>query len=101
MNSLMAQDNLVENPQQVNSLTKSLSVLAIGGISAGTAFAGPNDIYAGPVAGRTPINPNYVTIALFRTGAKADGSKAKADKPLIPSANPKMLGVTQKVTGSK
>jgi hypothetical protein len=89
------------NPNKMNALTKSLSVLAIGGIFAGTSFAGPNDAYAGPVAGRTPINPNYVTIALFRTGVTSAGAKVKAEKPLIPSANPKMPGVTQKVTRSK
>jgi hypothetical protein len=74
-------------------ITKSLSVLAIGGILTGTAFAGPNDAYTGPVAGRTPINPNYVTIALFRTGVTSAGAKAKAEKTGIPSANPKMRGV--------
>jgi hypothetical protein len=71
---------------------KTLITLAIGGIFAGTAFAGPNDAYAGPIAGRAPFNPEYVTIALFRPGV----TSAKAEKKiLIFSANPKMLGVVE------
>jgi hypothetical protein len=71
---------------------KTLITLAIGGIFAGTAFAGPTDAYAGPIAGRTPINPEYVTIALFHTGV----TSAKAEKKiLIFRANPKMLGVVE------
>jgi hypothetical protein len=70
---------------------KTLITLAIGGIFAGTALAGPNDAYAGPIAGRTPFNPEYVTIALFRPGVKS----VKAEKKLIFSSNPKMLGVVE------
>jgi hypothetical protein len=70
---------------------KTVITLAIGGIFAGTALAGPNDAYAGPIAGRTPFNPEYVTIALFRPGAKS----VKAEKKLIFSSNPKMLGVVE------
>ena len=48
-------------------LIKSLSALAIGAIFAGTAFAGPGDAYAGPVANRTPINPEPFNLAnVFR-----------------------------------
>jgi hypothetical protein len=47
----------------MNLLIKSLSVLATGGILAGTAFAGPNDAYAGAYASRTPINTKPVRLA--------------------------------------
>ena len=74
---------------------KTLITLAIGGIFAGTAFAGPNDAYAGPIAGRTPINPEYVTIALFRPGVKS------TKRILIFNADPKMTGVVEATRGSK
>jgi hypothetical protein len=67
-------------------LIKSLSVLAIGGIFAGTALAGPGDAYGSYALSiakaRTEKKTESVSIALFRPGAKA-----KAEKTLIPSAN--------------
>ena len=53
-------------------LIKSLSILAVAGIFAGTAFAGPGDAYLGFSAARvakasTEKKPEYVTIALFST----------------------------------
>ena len=74
---------------------KTLITLAIGGIFAGMAFAGPNDAYAGPIAGRAPFNPQYVTIALFRHGGESVGAKAKPEKHLIFNSNPKMIGVVE------
>jgi hypothetical protein len=71
---------------------KTLITLAIGGLFAGAAFAGPNDAYAGPIAGRAPINPKYVTIALFRPGVKSATAEKKI---LFFNANPKMPGVVE------
>ena len=87
-------------------LTKSLSILAIGGILAGTALAGPGDAYLGYPAvsfakASAEKKTEYVTIALFRTGVTSAGAKAKAEKILIPSGNPKMPGVVQVVRGSR
>jgi hypothetical protein len=71
-------------------LIKSLSILAIGGIFAGTAFAGPGDAYGSYAASIAKANAKkkteYVTIALFRPGVTPAGAKAKAEKTLIPSA---------------
>jgi hypothetical protein len=72
-------------------LIKSLSILAIGGMFAGTAFAGPGDAYLGSHApsitkAKAEKKTEYVTIALFRPGVTPAGAKAKAEKILIPSA---------------
>ena len=71
-------------------LIKSLSILAIGGMFAGTALAGPGDAYGSHVASiakaRAEKKTQYVTIALFRPGVTPAEAKAKAGKPLIPSA---------------
>jgi len=71
---------------------KTLIALAIGGIFAGTALAGPGDAYAAyPAASFAKANADkkaeYVTIALFRPGVKP------TKKTLIFNANPKMPGV--------
>ena len=65
--------NRKRKPIKMKLLIKSLSILAIGGIFAGTAFAGPGDAYLGfPAASvakaSTEKKPKYVTIALFRPG---------------------------------
>jgi hypothetical protein len=75
---------------------KALITLAIGGIFAGTALAGPGDAYLGfPAASFAKASAEkkteYVTIALFRPGV----TSAKAEKTLIFNANPKMLGVVE------
>jgi hypothetical protein len=72
-------------------LIKSLSILAIGGMLAGTAFAGPGDAYLGyPAASIAKASAKnkteYVTIGLFRTGVTPAGEKAKAEKTLTASA---------------
>jgi len=87
-------------------LIKSLSILAIGGIFAGTALAGPGDAYLGfPAASFAKASAEkkkeYVTIALFRPGVTPARAKARVTKILIPSANPKMPGVVQIVTGPR
>jgi hypothetical protein len=85
-------------------VTKSLSILAVGGIFAAVAFAGPGDAYLGyPAVSMAKANAEkkgqYDTIALFRpraatTEQQAKASlKAKAEKPVIFSANPKAYGV--------
>jgi hypothetical protein len=64
---------------------KSLSILAIGGIFAGTALAGPGDAYLGfPAASiaKARAEKKTVTVALFRPGV----TSPKAEKTLIPSA---------------
>ena len=85
-------------------LTKSLSILAIGGIFAGTALAGPGDAYGSHAAsvGKASAKKKakYVTIALFRPRITPAGEKAKAKKTLIPSGNPKGRGVVQVAPGS-
>jgi len=87
-------------------LIKSVSILAIGGIFAGTALGGPGDAYAGYPAvsfakARAEKKTQYVTIALFRPSVTSEGAKAKAKKIFIPSGNPKMPGVVQVVRGSR
>jgi hypothetical protein len=64
-------------------LIKSLSILAIGGIFAGTAFAGPGDAYLGfPAASFAKANAEkkgqYATIALSRPRLTPAGAKAKS-----------------------
>jgi hypothetical protein len=70
-------------PIKMKLLIKSLSILAIGGIFAGTAFAGPGDAYLGfPAASIAKASAEkkteYVTIALFRPGVTPAGAKAKS-----------------------
>ena len=80
----------------MKAVIKSLITLAIGGIFAGMALAGPGDAYLGfPAASFAKANAEkkteYVTIALFRPGV----TSPKAGKTLIFNANPKMLGVVE------
>jgi len=87
-------------------LIKSLSILALWGIFAGTALAGPGDAYLGfPAASFAKAGAEKktedVTIALFRSGVTSAGAKAKVSKIFIPSGNPKMPGVVQVVRGSR
>jgi hypothetical protein len=72
-----------ENPSKMK-LIKSLSILATGGIFAGTALAGPGDAYLGShapsVAKASAEKENeYVTIALFRPGVKSPGAKRRVN----------------------
>jgi hypothetical protein len=64
-------------------LIKSLSMLAIGGILAGTALAGPGDAYAGYPAvsfakASTKKKTENVTIGLSRARVTPAGEKAKS-----------------------
>ena len=66
-------------------LIKSLSILAIGEIFAGTAFAGPGDAYLGSHApsiakANAEKKTAYVMIALFRPGVTPAGAKAKSKR---------------------
>jgi hypothetical protein len=65
---------------------KSLSILAIGGMLAGTALAGPGDAYASHTASiaiaRAEKKKEGVTIAPFRKGMTPAGDKAKAEETL-------------------
>jgi hypothetical protein len=75
--------NRKRKPIKMKLLIKSLSILAIGGIFAGTAFAGPGDAYlAFPAASIAKASAEkkteYVTIALFRPGVTPAGAKAKS-----------------------
>jgi hypothetical protein len=77
-------------------LITSLLTLAVGGILAGTALGGPGDAYAGfhvasVAKASAEKKTDYTTIALFRHGVKS----VKAEKKLIFSSNPKMLGVVE------
>jgi hypothetical protein len=73
-----------ENPIKMKLLIKSLSILAIGGLFAGTAFAGPGDAYLGSHApsvakASAKKKTEFVTIALFRPGVTPAGAKAKSN----------------------
>lgn len=69
---------------------KSLSVVALGGLFAGTAVAGPGDAYAS--FGSQPTQKTgAVQVALFRPSAK---SQANVETKVVPSANPKNGAVT-------
>jgi hypothetical protein len=75
--------NRKRKPIKMKLLIKSLSILAIGGIFAGTAFAGPGDAYAGYPAvsfakAHAEKKAEYDTIALFRPRVTPPGAKAKA-----------------------
>lgn len=80
----------------MKSLIKALSVLAIGGLLAGTAVAGPGDAH--PSFAYQPVKKTEtVTIALFRAPA---GEKTTVVTKQLPSANPKIQTVrTVQVTG--
>jgi hypothetical protein len=83
------------NRKPMKLVTKSLSILAIGGIFAGTALAGPGDAYLGSHAASVAKasakkKAEYFTIALFRPRVTPAGEKAKAKKRLVPSGIPKV-----------
>lgn len=73
----------------MKSITRILSVVAIGGAFAGAAFAGPGDAHA---AFGAPVvkKDNAVQIALFRSGAGNAAEKAPNVKTVaLPGVNPK------------
>ena len=81
--------------------TRILSTLAIGGLLAGTAMAGPGDAHSRSAA--LPNGESPVTIGLFRS---ADMSTTKMDclgmtkqTKLVPNANPKARGLQKVVVG--
>ncbi|CAN5750344.1 hypothetical protein BH09VER1_BH09VER1_12020 [soil metagenome] len=82
----------------MNSTIKTLSAFAIGGLIAGTAFAGPGDAYGAGFASRVPDKAKPVSIALFRSNA-ANCPMVKEQSKLIPNANSKTPGFTKVVTG--
>jgi len=76
--------------KNMNPLIKTLSAVALGGLFAGTAIAGPGDAYAS--FGTQPTKNNgAVQVALFRPSAK---NQANVETKIIPSANPKNGAVT-------
>jgi hypothetical protein len=91
---------------KMNPLIKSLSVLAIGGIFAGTALAGPGDAYAG-YSGRTATSTGAhsraPTVAIWTTRGLSLGETTcpmmKLKTTFIPSGNPKYPGVVRRATG--
>ncbi len=80
----------------MKSLIKSLAVLAIGGIFAGTAVAGPGDAH--PSFAYQPVKKTEpVQIALFRAPA---GNETKVELKQRSAANPKVQQApTVQVTG--
>ena len=72
----------------MKTLIKTLSILAIGALAAGTAVAGPGDAYAGyPAAlASQKATKDPVQIALFRASAS---DKSNVVTKRLPSANPK------------
>jgi hypothetical protein len=93
-------------PNKMNLLIRSLSVLAIGGIFAGTALAGPGDAYAvyfGRTAALTGTLSRAPTVAIWTTRGLSFGQATcpmmKLKTTFIPSGNPKNPGVVERVTG--
>jgi len=80
----------------MNPLIKSLSVVALGGIFAGSAIAGPGDAHAS--FGTQPTqNTGQVQVALFRASAK---KQVNVETKVVPAANPKTGALTTiQVTG--
>ncbi|MBN8710215.1 MAG: hypothetical protein BGO12_19920 [Verrucomicrobia bacterium 61-8] len=72
----------------MKTLTKTLSILAVSGVFAGAAFAGPGDAYA---AFGTPVSQkgNAVQIALYRSGAVKPAEKNANLKEVKLFVNPK------------
>ncbi|OJU98646.1 MAG: hypothetical protein BGO12_19885 [Verrucomicrobia bacterium 61-8] len=81
----------------MKSLVKTLSILAVGGLAAGTAVAGPGDAH--PSFAYQPFKKTEsVQIALFRAGSGAS-TETKTMKT-VPNANPKVHQArTVQVTG--
>lgn len=88
-------EELKRNNLKMKPLIKSLSILAIGGILTGLAYAGPGDAYLGYPAvsmakAHAKKEAQYETIALFRIGVKATAERAKAEKtPILSTGNPR------------
>lgn len=80
----------------MKTLIKSLAVLAIGGLVAGSAVAGPGDAH--PSFAYQPVKKaESVQIALFRAPA---AKETKVEAKLLPSVNPKIQTArTVQVTG--
>ncbi|CAN5749721.1 hypothetical protein BH09VER1_BH09VER1_11940 [soil metagenome] len=72
-------------------LIKTLSILAIGGLAAGSAFAGPGDAHPSFAYHPVKKNTETVQIALFRSSA---GGNSKVETKRLPSVNPKVNGFT-------
>ncbi len=85
----------------MNSSTKILSALALGGLLAGTALAGPGDAHSRSASLATQDNP--VTIGLFRSNnvssTKTDCLGMTKQTKLLPNANPKARGLQEVVVG--
>lgn len=80
----------------MKTLLKTLGILALGGLIAGTAVAGPGDAH--PAFAYQPVKKaETVQIALFRTTAD---KQTTVETRSIPSANPKIQAArTVQVTG--
>lgn len=74
----------------MNPLIKSLSVLALGGLFAGTAVAGPGDAHAS-FGTQATQKTGEVQVAVFRTPAK---SNTVTETKIVPSANSKTGALT-------
>ena len=74
----------------MNPLIKSLGVVALGGIFAGSAIAGPGDAYAGYSA-PPKQNTGQVQVALFRASVK---KQAIVETKIVPAANQKTGALT-------
>jgi hypothetical protein len=72
----------------MKTITKTLSVLAISGVFAGAALAGPGAAYA---AFGTPVSKkeNATQIALFRSSGVTSAEKSSNLKEVTLFANPK------------
>ncbi|MFA7343089.1 MAG: hypothetical protein WC003_02180 [Terrimicrobiaceae bacterium] len=74
----------------MNPLIKSLGVVALGGIFAGSAVAGPGDAYS-YYSPQTAQNTGQVQVALFRASAN---KQANVETKIVPGANQKSGALT-------
>ncbi len=85
-------------------IKKTLSAIAVGGLLAGSAFAGPGDAYGAGFTGRVVGDTKPVSIALFKGSGLANAKNCpmiKEDARWIPTGNPKNPAVTKVVVGYK
>lgn len=85
----------------MNSPTKTLSALALGGLLAGTAIAGPGDAYTRFALPKQSTNP--VSIALYQSDSQqpmrvmTETSTPAMQTKLIYTGNPKNTGLATRV----
>jgi hypothetical protein len=96
--------SLEEKPQHqshtMNTSLKTLSALTIGGLLAGSAFAGPGDAHP-PFAYLQAQNSKATTVALFKSPGAAQCPMATAQSKQVSSGSPRNTAPATVVTGYK